>query len=63
MLSKIDEFVSLIEDSDGFSADSGAKFRDNLDLFSEETCPYLENVEVPKVLGDLLESLAGSCGL
>ncbi len=33
---------------------------DNLELHSEEGCPVLEDVEVPKVLGDVVESLMGA---
>ncbi len=33
---------------------------ENLELHSEEGCPVLEDVEVPKVLGDIVESLMGA---
>ncbi len=32
----------------------------NLELHNEETCPVLEDVEVPKVLGDIVEALMGA---
>lgn len=35
-------------------------FKANLELHNEETCPVLEDVEVPKVLGDLVEAIMGA---
>ena len=32
----------------------------NLDLINEEDCPELEDVEVPKVLGDTVEAAMGA---
>ncbi|TRY74454.1 hypothetical protein TCAL_10094 [Tigriopus californicus] len=40
--------------------DSAKVTLSNLDLLNENTCPVLEDVEIPKVLGDVLEALLGA---
>ena len=32
----------------------------NMNLYNEEECPVYEQIEVPKALGDLIESLIGA---
>ena len=50
----MNEYAAHLEQAEGET------FEQNRLAFDEETCPVLEDVEVPKVLGDLLEALAGA---
>ena len=53
--SKIDKYIAS-EKSDSDKNDYMA----NLELHNEDHCPVYEYIEVPKVLGDILESLMGA---
>ena len=35
-------------------------YEHNMDLYNEDECPVFEQIEVPKALGDLVESLIGA---
>ena len=52
--------LHLEEEEVAAEAGQGDVLLSNLELFNEEECPVLQDVEVPKVLGDLVESLIGA---
>ena len=41
-------------------ADKENAYEHNMDLYNENECPVFEQIEVPKALGDLVESLIGA---
>ena len=50
LMKRIDAYVNLLRED----------FEQNHKLFNEEEMPVLEEIEVPKALGDLIESLIGA---
>ena len=67
MLSKINEYVAYTGVDWGDDANNNEesnpkddKMIENLDLINEEDCPELEDIEVPKVLGDTVEAVMGA---
>ena len=47
-------------DSENFPKLRGEELLQHIKLINEEDCPELISIEVPKVLGDILESLIGA---
>ena len=68
MLTKIDQYVAYTgedwaDDNNNdhlLSTSRSDKMLQNLDLINEVDCPELEDVEVPKVLGDTVEAAMGA---
>ena len=68
MLAKIDQYVAFTgedwrDDNNNDGNDvvhNSDKMLQNLDLINEDDCPELEDVEVPKVLGDTVEAAMGA---
>ena len=70
MLAKIDQYVAYTgedwrddnnnEDDNLPAISRSDKMLQNLDLINEDDCPELEDVEVPKVLGDTVEAAMGA---
>ena len=68
MLAKIDQYVAYTgedwrDDNNNYDVDvvhNIDKMLQNLDLINEDDCPELEDVEVPKVLGDTVEAAMGA---
>ena len=71
MLTKIDQYVAYTGEDWGddnnnnkgddiLSISRSDRMLQNLDLINEEDCPELEDIEVPKVLGDTVEAAMGA---
>jgi len=61
-MAKINEYVTYVKtfEEENEKQDLAKEFVENLELHNEETCPVLEDVEVPKVLGDTVEAILGA---